>query len=142
MIIKEYLIEDEQVFNAILSNDDKIIIFIKVNSKNYIPISSDSKSSIASIKRELFENYRIQIRNEQLIFNNQELEDSKFLYKYRIINNSVIDLKVPINVGLKLQINVIQNNNQIIVDANSSDSIKDIKMKIKKKLMLIMKTKY
>lgn len=70
-------------------------IKVFVNFQNKTPLEVDQKITVGCLKEQIFENKKIPPERQQLYFNGAELDDSKTISDYDILENGRIDL-VPI----------------------------------------------
>lgn len=130
--IEDYMIKNGTTFHVISSEKDEIIIFVKIQSKNYIPLALKPNNLISDIKQQLSDLHGIKRDDKVLIYENEELNDGNVIMDYKIINNSLLFLNdkcenIHINVFIGSFI-----HEQITIEAHLNEKIFDIKKKIQK----------
>ena len=116
------------------------ILFKMLTGKNfYLLVKSSDTLKETKIKIENKE--KIPIEQQRLLFAGKELEDNKTFNDYNIKNEDTIHLALRLKGVMKILIKTI-NQKIINLDANYSDTIKDIKIKIEEKEGILPNHKY
>ena len=121
----EYDIKNKSTLNLIIIYKDFIIIDIYNEKKNFIKeITFEKKknSTVLDIKNFIKEKENIQVYNQKLIFNDEILEDNKYISEYNIQNGNKIKL---IQICFIIIFKTITGGN-LIIEANPSDKISEI----------------
>ena len=116
------------------------ILFKMLTGKNfYLLVKSSDTLKETKIKIENKE--KIPIEQQRLLFAGKELEDNKTFNDYNIKNEDTIHLALRLKGVMKI---LIKNINEKILnlDANYSNTIKDIKIKIKEKEGILPNHRY
>ena len=116
------------------------ILFKMLTGKNfYLLVKSSDTLKETKIKIENKE--KIPIEQQRLLFAGKELEDNKTFNDYNIKNEDTIHLALRLKGVMKILIKTI-NQKILNLDANYSDTIKDIKIKIEEKEGILPNHKY
>lgn len=130
--IENYLIPNETTLYIYNDRSDEILIYVKVNSKTFLPISVKPKMRVEHIKSILRDKCGIQIDQFQLNYNGHEMKNHHELQNYKILPNSSI-LLLPIQPEMiQLRIFYQGSANPMLIEVPSNSQIIDVKNKINK----------
>ena len=116
------------------------ILFTMLTGKNfYLLVQSSDTLKETKIKIENKE--KIPLEQQRLLFAGKELEDNKTFNDYNIKNEDTIHLALRLKGVIKILIKTI-NQKILNLDANYSDTIKDIKIKIEEKEGILPNHRY
>ena len=126
-IIADYNIPKNSTLELAL----RILIQLKINIFNGRTISLQvyTTEKICDIKQKIIEKEKISSDKISLYLGNSKLEESKILSDYGIQKDSTLELRQSMIIYIK----GINENNNIMINVEPSDTIKIIKQKIKEK---------
>ena len=126
-IIADYNIPKNSTLELAL----RILIQLKINIFNGRTISLQvyTTEKICDIKQKIIEKEKISSDKINLYLGNSKLEESKILSDYGIQKDSTLELRQSMIIYIK----GINENNNIMINVEPSDTIKIIKQKIKEK---------
>ena len=126
-IIADYNIPKNSTLELAL----RILIQLKINIFNgrTITLQVYTTEKICDIKQKIIEKEKVSSDKISLYLGNSKLEESKILSDYGIQKDSTLDLRQSMIIYIK----GINENNNIMINVEPSDTIKIIKQKIKEK---------
>ena len=107
-------------------------ILVKTPSGKIFEFKVKFKDTIQSIKEKIEYKEDIPLEDQRLVFGGKELEDYRIIGEYNIQDNQTINLLIKLKSINKIIVKDL-NEKEINLDTNSSDTIKNIKEKIKDK---------
>ena len=112
--------------------NDEFLLFVKTRSgKSTITLDVVPEDTIQNVKRKITDEIGIPANQQQLVFQDQELEDDCTLESCDITRDSTIELVFTRNHGNEIHIYVeMQNGIRIVIYVSLEDTITNVKRKI------------
>ena len=107
-----------------------MILFIKLLTEKTISLEVETSNTILSVKEKIKEKENIHPTRQKLLFERKELNDNRTLTDYNIKNESTLQLILRSQILFFVKTLTKQS---IMIKAQLSDSILNIKQEIKKK---------
>ena len=118
--LSDYNIQNESTIQLLLNLKSNLTIFVKTLSETIKITLSFSNTTVRNIKEMIT---HINPEYYQLIYKERILEDSEFLYKYGVENNSILYL-----IEKKIKITIITlYNRKFVIYLNYSDTVLKVK---------------
>lgn len=95
LTLKDYFIQNHSIIYCIEKNNNNIIVFIKKNSDDYIPISINPNSQVNDLMNKI--PWICQDDNYNLIYKGRKLEKNENLQDFSMTNQSTLSISPSIN---------------------------------------------
>ena len=109
-----------------------IQIFIKKQNQKSFALKVKCSDSIETVKNKILDKEGILPSQQKLIFAGKHLEDKCTLLDHRILNNCTLHLVLKISPGILIFVKMLTGK-VITLEAQTSDTIEDVKAKIEDK---------
>lgn len=124
-----YNIKNDFTISLIVKSGE---IRIEINTINGIVITLyvELLYTIMNVKREIREKLGFPEGEQSLIFKGKKLENTKTLEDYRILQNDKLNLVLNLKGGMQIFLKMF-NDEDIVIDTQSSNSIENVKLQFK-----------
>ena len=128
--VSDYNITRRCTLHLVLRSSSGMQIFVKTLTSNILTLDAKPSDSIRNVKLKIQDKVSIPPSQQHLIFRRQELKDHQTLDKYRVIDKSIVHLRLEDELGRILITVETPTGEKISINASPSDDFESLKREI------------